>query len=110
MASKWTLAGSRDEQAQDSYLRALALASIGMTSGVQAQQPPAQPSCQITFNSSPLRPRKQNSCPLSGSRRSISCTCSDRLAKPFLMSVWPVASHTRTPLGTGVMAAFQAHA
>ena len=58
-----------------------------------------------TFNRSPLRPRKQNSCPLSGSRRSTSCTCSDRLAKPFLMSVWPVASHTRTPLGTGIMAA-----
>jgi hypothetical protein len=29
---------------------------------------------------------------------------------PFLMAVWPVASHTRTPLGTGIMAAFQAHA
>jgi hypothetical protein len=68
------------------------------------------PPCQITFNRSPLRPRKQNNCPLSGSRRSISCTCSDRLARPFLMSVWPVASHTRTPLGTGIMAAFQAHA
>ena len=63
------------------------------------------PLYQITFN------RKQNSCPLSGSRRSASCTCSNRLAKPFLVSVWPLASHTRTPLGTGIMgAAFQAHA
>src|SRR5712672_3645373 len=61
----------------------------------------------ITFKRSPRRPRKQNNCPLSGSRRSTSCTFSDRLAKPFLMSVWPVASHTRTPLGTGIMAAFQ---
>lgn len=40
------------------------------------------PSCQITFRSLPLRPRKQNSCPVSGPRRSTSCTCSDRVAKP----------------------------
>ena len=39
-----------------------------------------RPSCQITFKRSPLRPRKQNSWPLNGSRCSISCTCSDRLA------------------------------
>ena len=55
------------------------------------------PSCQITFNRSPRRPRKQNRWPLSGSRRSTSCTCSARHGKPFRMSVWPVASHTRTP-------------
>ena len=63
------------------------------------------PSCQITFKRSPRRPRKQNRWPLKGSRFNISCTCSDRLAKPFLMSVWPVASHTRTPVGIGIIAA-----
>src|SRR5262245_14275966 len=45
------------------------------------------PSCQITFNRSPRRPRKQNRCPHSGSRRSTSCTSNDKLAKPFLISV-----------------------
>src|SRR5690349_8251128 len=53
------------------------------------------PSCQITFNRLPRRPRKQNRCPLSGSRRSTSCTCNAKLAKPFLISVCPVASQTR---------------
>lgn len=60
--------------------------------------------CQITFNRSPRRPRKQNRWPPSGSRFSTSCTRSARLAKPFLMSVWPVASHTRTPVGNGIIA------
>ncbi len=61
------------------------------------------PSCQITFKRSPLRPRKQNRCPLSGSRRSTSWTCNDNDGKPLLISGWPVASHTRTPVGTGII-------
>jgi len=65
------------------------------------------PSCQITFKRSPRRPRKQNRCPHSGSRCNTSCTSNDKLAKPFLISVWPVTSHTRTPLGSGIMAASQ---
>jgi hypothetical protein len=44
-----------------------------------------------------------NRCPHRGSRRNTSCTWSDRLAKPFLMSVCPVANHTRTPVGTGII-------
>ena len=64
---------------------------------------------------SPSRDRRcvhenKNSWPLRGSRLSISRTCSDRPAKPFLMSVWPVASQTRTPVGSGIMATFQARA
>jgi hypothetical protein len=59
---------------------------------------------------SPLRPRKQNSWPLRGSRLNISCTCSDRLAEPFLMSVRPVDSQTRTPVGSGIRQRFQARA
>src|SRR5215470_667996 len=40
------------------------------------------PSCQITFKRLPRRPRKQNRWPLSGSRRSTSCTCSAKDGKP----------------------------
>lgn len=39
--------------------------------------------------------------PLGGTRPSW--TCKDRLANPLRMSVWPVANHTRTPLGIGIM-------
>jgi hypothetical protein len=53
---------------------------------------------------SPRRPRKTNRWPLCGSRFSVSCTTSAKPGKPFLMSVWPVASHTRTPFGTGIIA------
>jgi hypothetical protein len=31
-------------------------------------------------------------------------TCSARLFMPRRMSVWPTASHTRTPEGTGIIA------
>jgi hypothetical protein len=48
------------------------------------------------FRRSPRRPRKQNRWPLSGSRRNTSCISNDSFAKPFLTSVWPVASPTRT--------------
>ncbi len=34
---------------------------------------------------------------------SVSCTCSASPGKPRRMSVWPVASQTRTPLGTGII-------
>ncbi len=57
------------------------------------------PSCQINFIRSPRRPRKQNKCPLSGSCFKTSCTCRASDGKPRLMSVCPVASQTRTPLG-----------
>ena len=55
---------------------------------------------RVAYQRACVRPQGP-SCPLQ---------CSDRLAKPFLMSVWPVASQTRTPVGTGIMAAFQARA
>lgn len=40
--------------------------------------------------------------PPSGSRFKTSCATSAREANPFRMSVWPVASHTFTPTGTGI--------
>ncbi len=64
------------------------------------------PSCQMIFKRSPLRPRKQNRWPLFGSRFSDSCTNSDRRGKPLRISVCPVASQTRTPLGTGIILPF----
>jgi hypothetical protein len=39
-----------------------------------------------------------------GSCASFSCTRSAGGAKPLRKSVWPVASHTRTPAGTGIIA------
>jgi len=63
------------------------------------------PSCQITFNRPPRRPRKQNRCPPKGSRCKTSCTNKDRLANPLRISVCPVASQTRTPVGIGIIAA-----
>ncbi len=61
------------------------------------------PSCQITFRRSPLRPRKQKRWPLKGLRFRTSWTCKAKEGNPFRMSVWPVASNTRTPLG-GIIA------
>jgi hypothetical protein len=31
--------------------------------------------------------------------------CIAKPSKPLRMSVWPLASHTRTPLGTGILGA-----
>jgi hypothetical protein len=47
----------------------------------------------------------KNKWPLSGSRCRISRTCKASHGKPFRMSVSPVASHTRTPVGNGIIAA-----
>ncbi|SFQ35466.1 hypothetical protein SAMN05216330_1319 [Bradyrhizobium sp. Ghvi] len=44
-------------------------------------------------------PTEAEQMTLRGSRRNTSCTCNDNEAKPLRMSVWPVASHTRTPVG-----------
>jgi hypothetical protein len=43
-------------------------------------------------------------CPACGSRFNASCTCNARLFIPRRMSVWPTATHTRTPEGTGIIA------
>ena len=40
--------------------------------------------------------------PPSGSRFKTSWATSASEANPFLISVWPVASHTFTPTGTGI--------
>ncbi len=59
----------------------------------------------LNVDSWPRLPRKTYKSPPCGSRFSVSCTCS---AKPFMprrMSVRPTASHTRIPLGTGIIAA-----
>src|ERR1700756_4331899 len=63
------------------------------------------PSCHSTLISPPRRPRKTNRWPLCGLRLSVSCTSSARPSKPLRMSVWPLASHTCTPLGTGIIGA-----
>src|SRR6185312_9359625 len=60
------------------------------------------PSCQITFKRSPRFPLKQKRPPSMGLCLSTSCTRRARLGKPHRMSVWPVASHTRTPVGIGL--------
>ena len=62
------------------------------------------PSCQMIFTRSPRFPRKTKRCPACGSDLSVSCTISASPGKPRRMSVWPVASHTRTPAGTGITA------
>ena len=61
------------------------------------------PSCQITFSRSPRRPRKTKRWPACGSLLSVSCTSRAKPGKPLRMSVCPVASHTRTPAGTGII-------
>ena len=48
--------------------------------------------------------RKTNRWPQCGSRFSVSWTISASPSKPLRMSVWPVASHTRTPAGIGIIA------
>src|SRR5438132_959309 len=63
------------------------------------------PSCQMTFKRSPRLPLKQKRPPPMASRLSTSCTRKARLGKPHRMSVWPVASHTRTPVGIGIIGA-----
>ena len=57
------------------------------------------------FTRSPLRPLKTQRSPACGSRCNDCCTCKARLFMPRRMSVWPVASHTRTPDGTGIIGA-----
>ena len=52
----------------------------------------------------PLRPRKTKRSPACGSRPRSCCTCSAGVFMPRRMSVTPVASRTRTPLGTGIIA------
>jgi hypothetical protein len=46
-----------------------------------------------------------NKWPECGSRFRVSCTISASPSNPLRMSVWPVASHTRTPDGTGITGA-----
>ena len=60
------------------------------------------PSCQIIFTRSPRLPRKTKRCPAWGSDFSVSCTISARPGKPRRISVWPAASQTLTPAGTGI--------
>src|SRR6516165_9300321 len=62
------------------------------------------PSCHSTLIREPRRPRNTNRWPLCGLRLSVSCTSSAKPSKPLRMSVWPVANHTCTPLGTGIIA------
>ena len=63
------------------------------------------PSLHRHLMRSPLRPRKTNRWPQCGSRFNVSCTISASPSKPLRMSVCPVASHTRTPAGIGIIAA-----
>src|SRR5204862_1909227 len=63
------------------------------------------PSCQTILIRSPLTPLKTYKSPACGSRPSTCCTCNASPFMPFLISVRPTASHTRTPLGTGIIAA-----
>lgn len=53
---------------------------------------------------------KEGPAAVSGSFFKISCTRKARLGKPQRMSVCPVASHTRTPVGIGIIAAFPGRA
>jgi hypothetical protein len=52
-----------------------------------------------------LLPLKTYRSPACGSRPNTSWTCTARLFMPRRMSVWPTANHTRTPDGTGIIAA-----
>ena len=52
----------------------------------------------------PLRPRKTKRSPARRSRPRSCCTCRASVFMPRRMSVTPVASHTRAPLGTGIIA------
>src|SRR5579884_2135369 len=63
------------------------------------------PSCQMILIRSPLAPRKTYKSPACGSRPSACCTCKANPFMPLRMSVRPTASHTRTPEGTGIIAA-----
>jgi len=56
--------------------------------------PPARPAAA---------PADRAGGPACGSCASFSCTSSASDAKPLLMSVWPIASHTRTPAGTRII-------
>src|SRR5450631_1562304 len=64
-----------------------------------------RPSCQRILIRLPLTPLKTNRSPAWGSRRSASWTCRARPFMPRRMSVRPTASQTRTPDGTGIIAA-----
>ncbi|MBB5577089.1 hypothetical protein GGD50_005738 [Rhizobium paranaense] len=57
----------------------------------------------MTLIRPPPRPRKTNKCPHIGSRFNVSCTISDKPGKLLRLSVWPVASQTFTPAGTGII-------
>src|SRR5271156_2300039 len=62
-----------------------------------------RPSCQRILIRSPRRPRNTNRSPACGSRFRPCWICK---ASPFIprrISVYPVAIHTRTPEGTGIM-------
>src|SRR5215831_17695893 len=54
------------------------------------------PSCQTILMRSPLAPLKTYKSPACGSRPNTCCTCNASPFIPFLMSVRPTASHTRT--------------
>src|ERR1700752_726657 len=58
----------------------------------------------MIFKRSPRFPLKQKRPPSMGLRLRTFCTRRARLGKPHRMSVWPVASHTRTPEGIGIIA------
>src|SRR5437868_11853901 len=63
------------------------------------------PSCQTILIRSPLAPLNTYKSPACGSRPNTCCTCNASPFMPFRMSVRPTASHTRTPDGTGIIAA-----
>ena len=64
-----------------------------------------RPSCQRILIRLPLAPRKTYRSPAWGSRCSASWICRARPFMPRRISVRPTASQTRTPEGTGIIAA-----
>ena len=63
------------------------------------------PSCQMILIRSPPAPRTTYQSPACGSRPSACCTCKASPFMPRRMSLRPTARHTRTPKGTGIIAA-----
>jgi hypothetical protein len=61
------------------------------------------PSLQRHLTRDPRRPRKTKRWPECGSRFSVSWTIRARPSNPLRISVWPVTSHTRTPVGIGII-------
>jgi len=62
------------------------------------------PSCQITFSRLPRRPRKQNKWPLRDRAARSPGPAEPATGSPCAYRCGPVASHTRTPVGSGIIA------